>query len=48
MLFRDTAVFALVMILMGVLLTAALIGVSMFISLIAGGKESTNRFGGKP
>lgn len=36
MLFRDTAVFALVMMLVGLLLMAALIGVSMIISLVAG------------
>ena len=34
--FKDTAIFALVMILMGVLLTAALIAAGMTISLIAG------------
>jgi hypothetical protein len=40
MLFKDTAIFALVMILMGILLTAALIAAVMTISLIAGGKGS--------
>lgn len=45
--FRDTAIFALVMILMGVLLMAAVTAVGMVVSFFIGGKGPRPGKGGR-